>query len=84
MKWQILTVAIKRSEAAPRVRAGGVVVAKHRLIKAVKADPSDNLTTNRKLRIAGLPNRKAGQLARTRKAARLARRKAARIQTKKR
>ncbi|MBK8011600.1 MAG: hypothetical protein IPK13_09625 [Deltaproteobacteria bacterium] len=43
-----------------RIRAGGVVLSKLRLLKEVDRDPSTTIVSSRKLRIVGLPNRKGG------------------------
>lgn len=45
-----------------RIRSGGVVISRARLAKELQADPSANVVAFRKLRIAGLPNRRAASL----------------------
>ncbi|MCK6549060.1 hypothetical protein L6R52_24665 [Myxococcota bacterium] len=47
-----------------RIRAGGVVESKARIARDVHAELGASLVGNRKLRIAGLPNRKASSLKR--------------------
>lgn len=56
--WHIPSVASsKASKCIARIRAGGVVVSKARLAKS-----ATSIIDHPKLRIAGLPNRKAGRL----------------------
>jgi hypothetical protein len=55
-------MAARATKILTRIRAGGVVTSRTRLAKDVQNDPSCTLTACRKLRIAGLPNRKAGSL----------------------
>jgi hypothetical protein len=44
-----------------RIRSGGVVVSRKRLLDAVDADPHAHPTSSRKLKAIGLPHRKAAQ-----------------------
>lgn len=45
-----------------RIRGGGVVISKSRLAKDVMAEPSPSGSSVRKVRLSGLPNRKAANL----------------------
>jgi hypothetical protein len=45
-----------------RMRAGGVVISRARLLKAVTDDRSERVAATKKLRIVARPNRRAGQL----------------------
>jgi hypothetical protein len=49
------------SRTRTRIRAGGVVIPKSRLIKDAQ-DERESYVEHKKLRIAGLPNRRAGHL----------------------
>jgi hypothetical protein len=53
--------ALRSTKVLSRIRAGGVVVSKARLAQDVLASGAC-VTGQRKLRIAGLPNRKAASL----------------------
>jgi hypothetical protein len=56
--WHIPSVgSSKASKCLSRIRSGGVVVSKTRLVKS-----ATSIVDHPKLRIAGLPNRKAGSL----------------------
>jgi hypothetical protein len=54
--------ALRGTKILSRIRAGGVVVSRAKLAKDVASDPSASITSHKKMRVAGLPNRKASSL----------------------
>lgn len=63
MAWSV-SVTKRGAKIVSRLRAGGVVLSKSRVLKQISGDPTQTVVSSRKLRVAGLPNRKAASLKR--------------------